>query len=212
MQSIRVVACETAIHCVHPSHLACTGYRTQHTPTSVSCVSHAFLGQSCQDRRDCQQAYRAESLRFPECNRTQTETGRLTRHTAEKLSRGAAISMHAAPRSFFLCAHSHARAHTHTYNNLPKLMHIFAVLKLDFVARACGVVDPDGQKAHRLTVEVMPELVCRLAALEPHCTARHTRIGGAKVVTTHGTPLPLVCHLHATAERIAVEEARASRR
>ena len=91
-------------------------------------------------------------------------------------------------------------------------MHIFAVLKLDFVARACGVVDPDGQKAHRLTVEVMPELVCRLAALEPHCTARHTRIGGAKVVTTHGTPLPLVCHLHATAERIAVEEARASRR
>ena len=79
MQSIRVVACETAIHCVHPSHLACTGYRTQHTPTSVSCVSHAFLGQSCQDRRDCQQAYRAESLRFPECNRTQTETGRQRR-------------------------------------------------------------------------------------------------------------------------------------
>ena len=114
MQSIRVVACETAIHCVHPSHLACTGYRTQHTPTSVSCVSHAFLGQSCQDRRDCQQAYRGESLRFPGCNRTQTETGRQTRHTAERLSRGAAISIHAAPRSFFLCAHSHARAHTHT--------------------------------------------------------------------------------------------------
>ena len=124
--------------------------------------------------------------------------------------------VHVCVHACMCCMYTHTRArthtHTHKYNNLPKLMHIFAVLKLDFVARACGVVDPDGQKAHRLTVEVMPELVCRLAALEPHCTARHTRIGGAKVVTTHGTPLPLVCHLHATAERIAVEEARASRR
>ena len=107
------------IHFIHPCHRARSGYRTQHTPTSVSCVSHAFLGQACQDRRCCQQGRRAQSLRFQDVivrRQTDRQTDGHTRHTTEKLSRVSAISIHAAPRSF-LCAHTHtrarARAHTH---------------------------------------------------------------------------------------------------